>query len=147
MTPDDLARLKAQLRQHEGLRLTAYADTQGVLTIGYGHNLHRPIRQAIAELILDDDVDETVAEMRSRYPWFDHLDGVRQRAMMNMAFNVGVDGLHKSPKMLEALAAGDYHAAADEMLDGPWKAQVGARADTLASMVRTGHDSSTATPV
>lgn len=145
MTDDDLEKLRALLRQHEGLRLTVYDDTLGVPTIGYGRNLRdRGISHAEAEMLLNNDIAEFIVALSDEFPWFDGLDSVRKRALIDMAFNVGVEGLRKSPKMLQALLVGSYQTAANEMLDGPWKAQVGVRADTLASMIRTGHDPVTA---
>ncbi len=141
MTDDDLERLRAQLRQHEGLRLTVYTDTVGVPTIGYGRNLRdRGITNAEADLLLNNDIADTIVALSEAFPWFDALDSVRQRALIDMAFNVGIGGLHKSPKMLAAIVGHDYHTAAVEMLDGPWAEQVGKRATTLADMVRTGID-------
>ena len=34
------AEIVAQLKRHEGLRLEVYEDSEGVLTVGYGHALH-----------------------------------------------------------------------------------------------------------
>ncbi len=141
MTVDDLAKLRTQLIAHEGLKLFVYQDSAGIETIGCGRNLRdKGISHDEALSLLEHDIADVEAGLTQAYPWFAALDSVRQRAMIDMAFNVGLHGLLKSPKMLAALSAEDYATAATEMLDGPWASEVGHRATTLSTMLRTGHD-------
>ncbi|MGU3777520.1 hypothetical protein [Burkholderia metallica] len=65
------------------------------------------------------------------------LDPVRQRVVINMAFNMQ-GGLLTFTNTLAAMKRGDYAAAADGMLASKWAAQVGARATRLATMMRSG---------
>lgn len=134
----DVVRLKAMLRVDEGLRLTAYQDTAGMWTIGYGHNLTVPISPVIAELILSDDVARTVDALTQRFPWIETLSPARQLVLADMAFNLGVDGLAQFVHMLAAVQVGDFETAGREMLDSAWAAQVGSRATRLAKMMRDG---------
>jgi lysozyme len=58
--------LALTLQRHEGLRLRlrAYRDTVGKLTIGYGRNLDdRGISEDEAGFMLDNDIDLVVAEL------------------------------------------------------------------------------------
>ncbi len=56
-----------------------------------------------------------------------------------MAFQLGVNGVANFKKMIAALIARDYAAAAREMLDSNWaKVQTPARAQRMAEMMRTG---------
>jgi lysozyme len=55
-----------------------------------------------------------------------------------MAFNLGLGRLRKFRKCLAALEAGDYDEAAAEALNSAWAAQVGARAQRIAAMIREG---------
>lgn len=57
--------------------------------------------------------------------------------MMNMAFNMQ-DRFLTFVNTLAAIKRGDYTAAADGMLASKWANQVGARAQRLAAMMRTG---------
>ena len=65
MTPSSAALQLA--RQSEGLRLTAYRDETGRLTIGYGHaegvQAGQTITEEEAEQLLVDDMDEAGAEV------------------------------------------------------------------------------------
>lgn len=150
MTATD-PKLRAQLVTHEGLKFVVYDDATGLAlkkgdtlegnpTLGIGCNLVEPVSQAIVDLLLQERLAPLMANLTHTYTWFAGLDSVRQRAIIDMAFNVGLTGLQKSPKMLAALTAKDYHTAAVEMLDGAWAEQVGKRATTLADMIRTGLD-------
>ena len=62
----------------------------------------------------------------------------RQRALANMAFNLGMPTLQRFSRMLRALEAGEYEAAAREALDSRWARQVGARAERIAELFREG---------
>ncbi|OEY66804.1 glycoside hydrolase family protein [Marinobacter sp. X15-166B] len=132
------ALLKDQLARHEGLKYKPYLDTVGKLTVGYGRNLDDiGIRQDEAELMLKNDIDEverylvTVAEYRG-------LDPVRQTVIANMCFNLGFNGLMGFRRMWRAIGRRDYAAAAREMLDSKWAAQVGNRSVELASIMQSG---------
>ncbi len=61
-------------------------------------------------------------------PWRKGLSKARQKALISMAFNLGVEGPMGFTKMLSALAA-------EEMLASKWAAQVGTRAMELVGMM------------
>jgi lysozyme len=136
----NLARLKALLRKHEGLRLKPYRDTVDKLTIGVGRNLDDVgISFNEAEAMLDNDIQTAVNALTRTLPWFAALDDVRQEVLIDMCFNMGIITLvGKNPKMLAAIQKKNYGEAAIEMLSGPWKDQVHARAIELSEMMRTG---------
>lgn len=136
----DLQKLRAQLIQEEGLELEMYKDSRGIPTIGVGHNLMRPITAAAALQILSDDIADHVADISRLLPWWKDLDDVRQRVIVSMCFNLGIDGLMGFTRMIAAIKAGDFDAAADAMLDSLWTKQVKSRAIKLARMMRTGKD-------
>lgn len=130
--------LLEQLQRHEGLRLKAYRDSLGKLTIGYGRNLDdRGITDEEAGFMLDNDIDLVVAELE-RMPLYLGLDPVRQVVLANMAFNMGMPTLLEFRRMLGALGERDWDRAADEMMDSKWARQVGSRADELSRMMRRG---------
>lgn len=67
----------------------------------------------------------------------DHAQA-RAEVLINMAFNMGVPGLLKFRRALDAVRADDYDAAASHMLDSRWACQVGRRAVELARQMRAG---------
>lgn len=129
-----------QLKRDEGLRLVMYLDSVGVPTVGYGHNLKTPITETAAHVILEDDVQKVFDRLDVHLPWVALLDPVRQRVVENMAFNLGIAGLLKFRKMLEALKVGDYRRAQLEMRESEWSDQVGDRAERLMKMMLEGKD-------
>lgn len=139
MTSQDYTALQQQLIEHEGLRLRAYIDTRGKVTVGVGRNLS-DVGLSLGEAmdLLDHDLAGTIGAMEHAFPWFPRLDGMRQRVLVDMAFNLGTDGLRNFPLFLEAVRTGDYDEAANEMLNSQWATQVKGRAIRLARMMRTG---------
>jgi len=141
MTPDEQTRLEAQLVKHEGLRLVPYTDTVGKLTIGVGRNLtDKGISHEEAFVLLRHDIAAVERDLVGRLPWMVELNDVRYRVLMDMAFNLGVDGLLTFRNTLRAIEQGDYKIAARGMLASKWASQVGRRATRLAQMMETGEE-------
>lgn len=139
MTDADTFALVSQLRRHEGLRLKPYRDTVGKLTIGVGRNLDDVgISHDESDVLLANDMARAESDLRRTLPWFDGLDSVRQAALVNMAFNLGMVRLLGFQRALRAMAAEDYTRASAEFLDSKWARQVGQRAVEVAGMIRTG---------
>lgn len=133
------ADLRYDLIRDEGLRLLPYPDSVGKLTIGVGRNIEdRGITRDEAMYMLDTDIDAVVYELDRKFPWWRDLNEPRQRALANMAFNLGLPTLSGFAKMLQALKTQDYDRAADEALDSRWAKQVGQRARRIADTFRTG---------
>ena len=128
--------LREQLERDEGLRLKPYRDSVGKLTIGYGRNLDdRGITKDEAALLLAHDLADAWNDVENAFPWSRHLSEPRMGVLVNMCF-MGIGRLRGFVKMLAAMEAGDWEAAAREMLDSKYARQVGARADRLAQQVR-----------
>lgn len=131
--------LRDQLKQEEGLRLSPYRDSEGYLTIGYGHCLDKkPISQRAAEVIFDDDVADAEASVGARLSWARHLDPPRWAVLVGMAYQMGIGGLLDFTKALAAIERSEWDEAAREMLDSRWARQTPERARRLAEQVRTG---------
>jgi lysozyme len=139
MTSADRAELRTLIMACEGYRRKPYHCTAGKLTVGYGRNLDDVgIDQEEARYLLDRDINKVILDL-ALFPWFESLDAVRQRALINMQFQLGLGGFHAFQKMLVALAKKDYETAAHEMLDSKWaRSDTPARAKAMAEMVRTG---------
>lgn len=137
----DIDRLIAQLKVHEGVRDKVYLDTEGIETIGVGRNLKdKGLSEDEIDYLLQNDISEFKSGVQDTWSWWDNLDDVRQRVVVDMAFNMGLGGLSKFKKTLGHIEAGEYEEAASEMLNSRWAEQVGRRAKTLSEMMRTGED-------
>jgi len=132
-------KLLAQLKRHEGLRLMLYRDSLGYTTIGYGHNLDTtPISTRAADRILRDDAEAAVRAVRRIMPWTSKLIAPRFAVLVDMAFNLGLDGLRGFVRFLQYAEQGYWDGAAREMLNSKWATQVGDRATRLATQMRAG---------
>ena len=141
------ADLYAQLKAHEGLRLKPYRDTVGKLTIGVGRNLDDVgLRDGEAELLCLNDVRVVEAGLDARLPWWRGQDAARQAVLIDMGFNLGIEGLLGFRTTLGHVQAGRYGEAAKQMLRSKWAGQVGRRAATLARMMETGASFATVRP-
>lgn len=139
MNAFDMPTLVAELKRDEGVRLKPYTDTVGKLTIGVGRNLTDVgISDDECTFLLESDINRTIAALDRSLPWWRNLTPVRQRVLVNMAFNMGMTGLLTFKNTLAAMQNGSYAAAAAGMLASKWAMQVGARAERLADMMRTG---------
>ena len=138
-------RLREQLALHEGVRSRPYADTVGKLTIGVGRNLTDVgLNEDEIRFLLLNDVKRAVRGLNEHFPWWQHIDDVRQRVLVDMAFNLGIGdlrhGLRSFVRTLHAIEEGRYADAAQYMLESKWAQQVGRRAQRLAQMMATGKD-------
>ena len=124
------------LKRHEGNRATPYIDSVGVQTIGYGHNLHKPLSERARQVIFEDDLADAKNDCLHAFPWFADLDEPRQWVLVNMCFNMGLTRLQGFYKFLNAVQSGDYQTAAIEMLDSLWARQVKRRATELAAIMQ-----------
>lgn len=133
----DAGRLAKDLMRDEGMRLKVYRCPAGKLTIGIGRNLEDVgISSGEAIDLLDNDIARVVSELNAALPWWRDVPEPGQRALANMAFNLGLTRLMEFQRMIAALRAGDYEAAAAEALDSKWAEQVGARAERIALLFR-----------
>lgn len=133
--PSVLPQIIKQLIRHEGLSLSAYLDSVGILTIGVGHNCRASvvagvnrvgdtITHAQAFNLLGSDVESLEAGMLQEWPWMSELDDARYGVMVNMTFNMGVKRLGSFKNTLRLIRRGDYEQAAVNMLKSKWAKQV-----------------------
>lgn len=110
------------IEQREGVELTAYKDSAGILTIGVGHTSAAgapkvtaglKITAAQASEILSRDLTTFEAAVSSavKVP----LNQNEFDALVSFTFNVGA-GAFKGSTLLKRLNAGDRQAAADQFL-------------------------------
>ena len=129
---------KNRLCRHEGMMLKPYRCPSGRLTIGVGRNLEDTgLSKSEALFLLDNDLRRVELECARAFDWFDTLDDVRKRVLIEMAFNMGLSGLMTFRNMLKAIKQKDYVKASEEMLDSLWAKQVKTRAYRLAHIMET----------
>ncbi len=140
MTPEARLKLKNLLIKHESYKQFPYVDSTGHLTVGIGRNLtSRGISSNEALYLLDEDILYFYSKLNHILKFFVDLSENRQIVLVDMCFNLGVQGLLNFTQMILALEAQDYDRAAQEMLNSKWAEQVGERASMLASIMKTGN--------
>ena len=128
------------LKQAEGCRLTPYPDSNGNLTVGYGHRLlvddMRPITQEEADGLLLQDTRHAMsqASVLSYWPMVEQ-DDVRSRVIVEMVFNLGFMGVKQFRKMAAAISRNDWAKAAAEILDSEAARQLPERYLRLSTMM------------
>lgn len=138
---DWMKQLEVDLRRHEGCRLSAYRDTQGIWTIGYGHTGPEvtqglKITQEEADLLLLNDIREALVVARKFFNKFDLLSPVRKTVIANMAFNLG-NRLDKFVRLHAALNNQDWKLAGLSMQESLWARQTKGRAVELTKRMIT----------
>jgi len=138
--PDlDFAQLRDDLKRDEGWRAHAYQDTLGYWTIGYGFLVDERkgggLPQHIGDKWLYSLISKTVDELDSRIPWWKNQPEEVQRALVNMAYQLGVNGLLRFNNMLGALRDGRREEAALHALDSRWASQTPNRARRVAALI------------
>jgi len=128
--------LKEQLIRHEGLRLTVYDCPAGYKTIGVGRNIeHKGITESEALYLLDNDIGYFTEQLEGNLIGFQELPEDKKAVLVNMAFNLGVNGLLKFKNMLAAITEERWEDASSEMLNSRWADQVGNRAIELSEIM------------
>lgn len=126
------------IASHEGESAKPYMDTVGKLSIGIGRNLtDKGLSPAEVDYLFQNDLGEAHDAAKS-FPWFHSLDEVRQAALIDLIFNLGLTKFRKFVQFISAMAARDWVWAAEELKDSVWWTQVGRRGPRIRSMILTG---------
>lgn len=145
--------LKSILLRDEGLVLTPYECPAGHLTIGVGHNIdanplppdmqlyldvNGSITDAMAFYLLAEDCARARRQAES-FDWYHLLTENRQTVIICMIFQMGLDGVNRFKKMINALEVGDNMTAVKEMLNSKWAmSDSPERAKRMAKLMREG---------
>lgn len=160
MGPEEIAAIEQYIIANEGWHQTAYADPLGIPTVGVGFNLLRndaptkvralgldydAVRQGLLALsdeqiaaLLRQDLEKAMAGVAALVPGWSALTPPRRRALVDMAFNLGVGGLGKFSRFLAAVNRKDWQRAEAEIVDSLYFRQVGTRARRNAAAIRHG---------
>lgn len=142
MTRPNIKDIESQLREDEGEKLSAYKDSEGYLTIGIGVLIDERkgggITKEESSYLFQNRLDSKKAAIRKALPWFDQLDVVRQGVLLNMSYQMGVDGLLKFKQTLGFVQRAQWTAASVGMLNSLWAKQTPERAERLARQMSTG---------
>lgn len=141
------------IKENEGFRSKKYRCPAGKWTYGYGYNASahgipakhvdailsdRGVTEEEAEELLTDEVANCISSCKVIVPGFSNLSRGRQRAMVDMCFNLGPSGLGKFKVMLGCIGQGDFEGAAKAAMNSKWYKQVGLRSVRVVKLIREG---------
>lgn len=134
--------VKDQLKRDEGTVLHAYQDHLGYWTIGVGRLIDKRkgggITEDEADYLLNNDISKRAGELENRIPWFNDLDLVRQGALINMSFQLGVEGLLGFKTTLSLIREHKFNEASEQALKSLWARQTPNRARRIAAQIAEG---------
>ncbi len=121
---DDLIKT---LKLHEGTNPFVYVDTNGFYTIATGRCVDKRCEHGLSQdeidYLLANDIKNFTQEL-STQPFYIGHDSVRQEVLVELVFNMGLEGLEKFKRFLNAFAFKHYSIAASELRDSLWAKQV-----------------------
>ena len=134
--------IENELRDDEGYEPCVYKDSLGFYTIGIGFLVDvrkgGGLRPEEISFILKNRIGLIAARLDKEIYWWRELSPSRQRVLLNMAYQMGVDGLLGFKNTLAMVKAGDFSKAADGMLQSKWATQTPKRAKRLSDRMRAG---------
>lgn len=144
-----LAQAISDVRRDEGYSAVVYDDATGEPikkgsvvvgnpTLWYGLRVDQPAPRDAAELALKLVMGGQWATLLYAQPWLQDQPEDVQRALQNMAYQIGGSGVGKFVLMLAALHRGDRETAAVNCLDSDYGRDFPDRAGRVATLIR-GH--------
>jgi len=107
--------------------------------IGYtkGVTVDSVMEQKQAEKITEGHVAELDAALHRALPWYAGTSFVTKTVLINMAYNMGLNGLLQFKNTLAYMGAKEWHKAARNMERSLWYKQVGSRARRMVARIET----------
>ncbi len=134
------------LIEEEDKRPFPYRCSSDKLTIGIGRNLDDVGLSADEiEYLYKNDEQRAIKGASSLVDEFEWLSDDRKIALVNMVFQMGTEGVSRFKKMVAAINAGNFHEAANEMLDSKWAKQTPRRANEMSDIIRSLHEEKSST--
>ncbi|KAN0018434.1 hypothetical protein ACTFIU_011050 [Dictyostelium citrinum] len=164
--------LKDMIKYDEGEKLDMYKDTQGYYSIGIGHLITRIKERNVAIKVLEDQLGHKVKMNSKNEPQitsseseslfekdltvatksiesnstlstiYSKLDPIRQMALMNMVFQMGVHNVLTLKMSLKLIEEKKWVEAAKELKNSDWNRQTPDRSNRVISVIETGNLSS-----
>lgn len=138
--------LKESIKVHEGFRSSVYLCPTGHPTVGYGFRVEdlstdelalnngmvEPMSPEVADEILEIKIRKFKKQVYNALPWLTYAPMVVQDVLVEMAYQMGINGLLGFKNTLAMIEAGEYERAADNMLKSKWAKQTPKRAASMA---------------
>lgn len=139
---------------NEGCVLHIYKDSEGKDTIGIGRcietnpltteekkicgDITKGITKNDAFFLCRNDIYNVCKALDRNMPWWRNLNQDRQYVMIDLVFQMGIDGVKLFKRFLQNLQIGNYDRAKEELLDSKYAKQTPKRANRNANCIQTG---------
>ena len=144
----DPVKMEEDLLYDEGIKLRTYRCTSNVLSIGVGHAVTHQDHLTEGDTISLEHAGELLAQdiavawngcVKIFGLWdMEQMTEPRQRALVNMCFQLGETRLRGFKKMIAAVKARDWLTAHNEALNSKWATQTPKRAQRVVQKLLKG---------
>jgi len=135
-------KLIEKIVDHEGIKKSAYKDSLGFWTIGVGLCIDERKNAGLTTDEIFYLLNNRILAARNQltqFEWYRSLDRIRQDTLVELVFNIGLNGLLGFKDMIASLTKKNYALAGAELKDSMWYTQVGARrGDDMCYRLRNG---------
>ncbi|RVY80452.1 lysozyme [Helicobacter pylori] len=127
----------------EGFSPSIYTDKTEHPTIGYGYNLSvysyegKRITKPQAYGLLTDILKKNYKALLS-YGWYKNLDAMRRMVILDLSYNLGLNGLLKFKQFIKAIEDKNYALAVERLQKSPYFNQVKKRASRNMEILKLG---------
>lgn len=127
---------------HEGSDKFAYHDSKGFVTVGVGRCLDRRCGHGLSDeeinYLLTNDIKDCENQL-SKKSFYINQDIVHKQVLVELVFNMGMEGLEGFKNFLNAFEFGHYTVAVSELKDSLWAKEVHAeRVDNICFRIVKG---------
>jgi len=131
-----------QIKNNEGYEPSAYEDSLGFLSIGWGFCIDKKKGGQLfieeSEFILQNRINKA-EKLLSTFKWFQIQDDVRKGVLIELAYNMGLHGLLEFTKMLSGFSSKNYNIAANEFINSLAAKQIKkTRTDNIVHRIKIG---------
>ncbi len=147
------------IKSNEGYKTKAYRDPAGNLSIGIGFNLDRPVAKTLLKnmgisykavrqrqrslndseikYLFKHDVNVAINSAKQFVSNFNNLPYEAKIVLIDMAYNIGPNGLNMFQELKNALENFNFKQAAREMESSKWYSQVKSRGEKLVDIIES----------
>ena len=133
---EEIVQLYNLIDQQEGLNLNPYQDTKGLWTFGYGSRF--PLLQNEVEFVRNNRLSLAEIVIMKTIPFYLDLDPVRRILLIDMVYNMGIDGVLEFKDMLGCMKNKDWTGASEAMLNSTWRIEEQSRCEQMAYLMEKG---------
>lgn len=143
--------IEKMIASDEGKKLKAYPCSRGFKTVGIGHNLESDsaldilnrhldmgdrITEAECTALFKRDMANVYAGIKRNMPYFDDLKDKYKPVIVNMIFQMGINGVLKFKDTLSCMIKDDVDGAESGIIASKYYKQTPERAERMIKLIK-----------